>query len=59
MSDQDDDHIDFDAAERYLRTAREAHEAGDHPKFVAARKLVAVALHLTESPMPKLQPQHR
>lgn len=55
MANEDDDRIDFDAAERYLRAAREAHEVGDHVEFVAARKLVAVALHLIESPAPRSQ----
>lgn len=50
--------IDFDAAESFLRTARDAYERGDEPRFLAARKLIGVALGLEEIPL-SLRPQAR
>jgi hypothetical protein len=41
---------DFDAAEMYVRMAREAHAAGDGQRFTAASKMVAVALCMTDEP---------
>lgn len=53
VSGCDDEPVDFDGAERFLKVAREAHEEGDQPRFIAARKLVAVALGLREIPPPR------
>jgi hypothetical protein len=39
--------INFDAAEMFLREARQAHEQGDKIKCLAARMMVTVALHLS------------
>lgn len=50
--------VDFDAAARFLQTAREAHEAGNDARFIAARKLVLVALGIDDAP-PLLPPSVR
>jgi hypothetical protein len=55
---QDTENPDFSAAEMFLRQAREAHELGDQLKCLAARKLVAVALGLSEGPNGKLHTGH-
>lgn len=41
---------DFQAAETYLKMARDAHEKGDDGLFIAARKLVMVALGISDAP---------
>jgi hypothetical protein len=41
---------DFELAEHYLRQAREAHEAGDDAKFIAARQMLSIALGLPLAP---------
>lgn len=38
------DEPDFSAAEMFLKQAREAHEAGDKQRCIAACKLVVIAL---------------
>lgn len=55
MSTTDDDDAaapDFDAAEIHLRAARIAHDDGDDVRFIAARKLVMVALGVLDEPHP-------
>lgn len=42
-----DDDVNFEAAEDFVRQAREAHAAGDKERYNAARYLVAVALNMT------------
>lgn len=46
---------DFDGAEKYLKIARSAHEAGDANTFVAAIKLVTVALCIPDPPSTEVQ----
>lgn len=41
--------VDFESAEEFLRQARAAHQAGDRTLYIAACKLVAVALYMTET----------
>lgn len=50
--------IDYDSAELFLRKAREAHQAGDHVQCLAARKLVAIALHLRDTPPAHIHTGH-
>jgi hypothetical protein len=50
--------IDFESAELFLQQAREAHQQGDATKCMAARKLVAIALNLTDGPRPAIQTAH-
>lgn len=50
--------VDLDAAEIFLKQAREAQQAGDRVKLVAARKLIAVALGLTDGPAGILHTKH-
>lgn len=45
-----DAEVDFAAAETFLKQAREAYEDGDRTRFIAARKLVAIALRISEGP---------
>lgn len=40
--------IDFESAEVFLKHAKEAHERGDMVTCMAARKLVAIALNLSD-----------
>lgn len=40
---------DFQAAEMYLSLARDAYDTGDQNKFIAARKLIMVALGITDA----------
>lgn len=54
MSERDNDAIDFNAAEMFLRSARAAHAAGQDADFIAARKMVAVALCIAEAPSEEL-----
>jgi hypothetical protein len=42
--------IDLSAAEFYLARAREAHESGNTPLFIASRKLILVALCVPDQP---------
>ena len=53
-----EEQIDFDAAEMYVRMAREAHASGDKSTCAAACKMVAVALCLTEQPSPRFHLGH-
>lgn len=48
------DVIDFDMAEEFLRVARSAHAVGSDSNFIAARKMVAVALCIREAPSEEL-----
>ena len=50
--------IDFDAAAMFLIMAREAHAAGDQTTCFSARKMVAVALRLSEGPIPRFHLNH-
>jgi len=50
--------LDFDNAALFLQQAREAHQQGDDAKCLAARKLVAIALNLTEGPKPVFRTKH-
>ncbi len=50
--------IDFDAAALFLQQARDAEAKGDEVLSLAARKLVAIALDLTDSPRSKFQTGH-
>ena len=50
--------IDFDAAETFLRQAREAYAVGDMILCAAARKLVAVALCLGDNLGPRFKTGH-
>jgi hypothetical protein len=50
--------IDFAAAEVFLQQARTAHEQGDQVRCLAARRLVAIALQLTEGPNGKIHTAH-
>lgn len=50
--------INFEAAEMFLQQAKEAHESGDELKCFAARKMVAVALHLNEGPPIDIRTRH-
>jgi hypothetical protein len=54
----DDSGIDFEAAETYLQQARKAHGEGDRSLFVAARKLVTLALGLGDQPPTILHTRH-
>lgn len=47
--------VNFDAAARFLQNAREAYETGNDARFIAARKLVLVALGIDDAP-PLLPP---
>lgn len=58
MSPHDERSLDFDAAEIYLRYAREAHEQGNNIRCFAACKMVAVALQLTDQPAPIIHTSH-
>jgi hypothetical protein len=42
--------IDFAAAEFYLSLARRAHDAGNTSMVIAARKLIMVALRVSDQP---------
>lgn len=44
----DEEAVNFDAAETYLRLARVAHALGNTAEFIAARKLVMVALRVED-----------
>ena len=46
MSDED---INFDAVELFVSKAREAYQKQDHAGFIAARKLVMIALGVEEA----------
>lgn len=50
--------INFDAAEIFLRQAREAFETGDRVCFIAARKMVAIALQLDGGPPVRIHTSH-
>lgn len=50
--------IDFDAADAFLKIARDAFLKGDKTQFIAARKLVAVALHLNDVQAPNFRIGH-
>jgi hypothetical protein len=50
--------IDFDNASLFLEQARAAHQRGDHSTCLAARKLVAIALNLSEGPKPVFKTRH-
>lgn len=54
----DTESVDIDAAETFLKAARAAHEAGDAAMFIAARKLVTVALGLSDGRNARLETQH-
>ena len=54
----DDIEINFEAAEMFLKQAKEAHETGDQVKCFAARKMVAVALHLGDGPPVDIRTSH-
>jgi hypothetical protein len=41
--------VDMKSAETYLGLARDAYECGDNIKFIAARKLLMLALGVTDS----------
>lgn len=47
---RDLDVVDFAAAEEFLRAARVARMTGRETEFIAARKMVAVALCIREAP---------
>lgn len=49
---------DFDAAEIFLKQARQAQEKGDERTCTAALKLVEVALGLREGPNGKMHTGH-
>lgn len=49
---------DFDNAAVFLQQARAAHERGDRTTCLAAVKLVAIALNLTEGPKPAFHTRH-
>lgn len=53
MTDAPDTTIDFASAARYLKIARIAHNTGDEAQFIAARKMVAVALGLPDPTPPR------
>jgi hypothetical protein len=42
--------FDFDAAETFIKIARDAHAAGNMTDLIAARRLIAVALNMIEEP---------
>lgn len=42
-----DDEVNFEAAEDWLRKAKEAHAAGDVERYMESRYLLAVALNIT------------
>lgn len=42
-----DKDVNFEAAEDWLRQAKEAHAAGDVDRYISARYLLAAALNLT------------
>lgn len=48
------DQVDFDLAEEFLRVARAAYESDSQPNFIAARKMVALALCIREAPSEEL-----
>lgn len=50
--------IDFDAAEKFLRQAREARDAGDGKLCSACLKLVKVALGMTDMIPPRFKTGH-
>lgn len=54
----DDIEINFEAAEMFLRQAKEAHANGDQVTSFAARKMVAVALHLSDGPPVDIRTSH-
>lgn len=55
---QEEAPIDFDHAALFLEQARAAYQRGDHAACLAARKLVAIALNLTEGPKPVFRTAH-
>lgn len=57
MSTQDID-INFDAAEMFLKKAREAHDSGDKVTCLAACRMVMVALHLSDGPPVDIRTNH-
>jgi len=57
MSDEPE-FVDFDSAEAFLKIAREAHESGDRQRYMAARRLIAVALDLTDMSGVRLHTEH-
>jgi hypothetical protein len=55
MSDED---INFDAAESFVSKAREAYQRQDQAGFIAARKLVLVALGVAEAVPLQMKPRY-
>lgn len=51
-------HIDFDAARLFLDQAEQAQTNGDETACFAARKMVAIALQLTDGPFVKVHTAH-
>lgn len=43
--------VNLPAAETYLALARAAYDTGDHGRFIAARKLLMVALGIADTPL--------
>lgn len=58
MSAGIDEVVNFEAAEDYLRQAREAHQAGDVERYIGARYLLAAALNMTGAGTIKLHTEH-
>lgn len=55
---QPEEHIDFDSAAMFLEQAKTAHRTGDEKSCLAARKLVAIALGLTDGPVVRIHTGH-
>lgn len=58
MSSSFDEDVNFEAAEDWLRKAKEADAAGDADGYVRARYLLAVALNMTGTGDIKLHTGH-
>lgn len=58
MSEQPETTVDFEAAEMFLHQARDAAARGDAQQSFAARKMVALALGLTDGPTPIFHLSH-
>jgi hypothetical protein len=58
MSVSIDENVNFEAAENWLRQAKDAHAAGDVDGYIAARYLLAVALSMTGAGDFRLHTEH-
>lgn len=58
MSDPVEEEVNFEAAEDFLRQARQAYVAGDRERYRAAAYLVAVALNMTGIGAIRLHTEH-